>query len=273
MTHINRSNHVELNQERLTTVMSLKLRSGSHTSLERGACIMEAVAYVAGEPWSDSPECACPAVASFLRAWNDGLDAERRQDLKRYIPLLVGSKGSEAIAERRALMAADWLVRTHTVAWLRLAGLNTQADALAGLPEITSMAQVPSIRPAIEAVRSDAYAARAAAWDAAWDAAGDAARAAARDAAWDAARAAAGAAARDAAGDAAWEAAWEAARAAAWDAARAAAEAAARVAAWDAARAAAGAAARAAVKARLKPTQDTLYQSAHALVQRMLEAA
>src|SRR6185437_13254612 len=111
-------------------------------------------------------------------------------------------------AERRALMASDWLVRVHTPAWLRLAKLDEAAAALEQLPEIIAMAQIPSIRGPIEAARRDAVAA--------WDAAGDAAW----DAAWDAAGAAAGAAA------------W----AAAWDAARAATRAAALAAAWDAAR-------------------------------------
>ena len=153
--------------ERLSKIEALPLAHGSHGSINEGLCVMEAVAYIAGEPWTDSPACACPVIAAFLRSWNDGLPDDKRQELKQYIPMLVGTRGDDKLAERRSLMAADWLVRTHTPAWLRLAGLNAQADALAGLPEITSMAQVPSIKPAIEAARTDAAAARAAAWDAA----------------------------------------------------------------------------------------------------------
>ena len=235
------------------------LHGGSHKppNGEFKACIMEAVSYIAGEPWSDSPECACPVISAFLRAWNDALpNDERTSLLLPLIPRLVGTRGSAALSHRRSLMAADWLVRTHTVAWLRMAGLNAQADVLASLPEITSMAQVPSIRPAIEAVQRDAAAVRAAARDAAWDAAG----AAARDAAWDAA----GAAARAAA----WDAARAAARAAAWDAAWDAAGAAARDAAWDAA----WDAARAAAWEKLSTTKKELQQSALALIDRMIQA-
>ena len=61
------------------------------------------------------------------------------------IPKLVGTRGSKALESRRATMAADWLVRMHTPAWLRLAGLTAQADALANFPEITDFAQTPSI--------------------------------------------------------------------------------------------------------------------------------
>src|SRR5712664_1319264 len=230
---------------------------------------MEAVAFVAGEKWSDNPECACPVISAFLRSWNDGLptDADRDRLLKNLIPRLVNTR-NKSLEEKRSLMAADWLVRVHTPAWLRLAGLAKQAESLEQLPEITRMAQIPSIRGPIEAVRNDAAAAR--------DAAGDAARAAARAAAWDAARAAA----RDAAGDAAWAAAGAAAGAAAWAAAGAAARAAAwtaagaaaGAAAGDAARAAAWAAAGAAAGVKLAPTVANLQESALQLVERMIEA-
>ena len=224
--------------------------SGAHSSPDEGACIMEAVSYIAGEPWSDHPACVCPAIAAFCRSWNDSLPTgERDAVLRPLVPLLIGTRGSAALAHRRSLMAADWLVREHTPAWLRLAGLTAHADTLAGLPEITDMAQVPSLRGPIEAARRDAAAAGAAVRDAAWDAAWAAAGAAVRDAAG----AAAGAAVRDAA--------WDAARAAAWAAAGAAAGAAAWDAAWDAAGAAAG--------AKLKPTRNALVVSATRLVERM----
>ncbi len=185
---------------------TLVLQTGKHNP--NGVfCVMEAVAYIAGEPWSDAPECASPVLGAFLRSWNDTLDGDTRQELKRYIQRLVGSKGTAEQEDARAWMALDWLVRDYTPVWLRLAGLTTQADTLTGLSEFRKGMDVPSIHPTINAVRKDA----AAAWAAARAAAGAAARAAARAAAG----AAAWAAARAAAGDAAWAAAWDAA----WDAA------------------------------------------------------
>lgn len=176
-------------EDRLPLVRHLK--AGAHSPNDEGSwCAMEAVAYVAGEPWSDSPQCACPVISAFMRSWNDSLpDDERDMLLLPLIPKLVGTRKDKATEERRALMAADWLVRVHTPEWLRLAGLTAQAETLESLPEITSMAQVPSIRGPIEAVRKDAAVARAAAMAAAWAVAGAAAE--------DAARAAAMAAARD----------------------------------------------------------------------------
>ena len=169
-------------ESRLAKIAEISLKPGAH-SPDSNFCVMEAVAFVAGEPWTDAPACACPVISTFLRNWNDALqtDADRDRLLKPLISRLIDTKGSKELEHRRSLMAADWLVRVNTPAWLRLAGLTVHADALAALPEITSMAQVPSLHGPLEAARQDAAAAR------------DAARAAARDAAR----------------DAAWAAAWE----------------------------------------------------------------
>ena len=230
------------------------LAKGAHKAGDDIACCMEAVAFVAGERWSDHPACACPVIGAFLRTWNDDLpDDERDALLRPLVPLLVGTRSTPAVERRRAMMATDWLIREHAPAWLRLAGLTAQADALAGLPEITDMAQCPSLMLMLYAVRKDANAARAAA--------GDAARDTAWDAAWAAAGVAAWAAAGDAAGDAAWDAAGDAARAAAGDAA------------WDTAWDADGGAAEDAARVAIKPTTVALQQSALALVHRMIGEA
>ncbi len=176
--------------ERFERVQAQSLKYGSHAEPngEFAACVMEAVSYVAGEPWSDAPQCACPVITALMVNWNDSLptDADRDRLLKPLIPLIVGTRSTPAVEQRRSLMAADWLVRVHTPAWLRAAKLEDQAKLLEALPEITDMAQCPSLMPALLAVKKDAAAAWAAAWDAALDAARDAARAAARAAAWDA---------------------------------------------------------------------------------------
>src|ERR1700689_3092955 len=80
-------------EERLEKVMGLSLKSGAH-SPDSTFCVMEAVAFVAGEKWSDAPVCACPVISAFLRSWNDSLpnDAERDRLLKPLIPLLVGTR-------------------------------------------------------------------------------------------------------------------------------------------------------------------------------------
>lgn len=183
-------NKITIIAERLAAIPPLG--KGQHEGPEDGMCAIEAAAWVAGEPWSDRPECVCPVIAEFCRVWNDVLPADERNAILRpLVPRLVGTRGSEALARRRSLMAADWLVREHMPAWLRLAGLIDHADTLTALPEITDMAQVFGIFGVIEAARKDTDAT----WDAALAAAKAAARAAAKAATWDAAMAAAMAAA------------------------------------------------------------------------------
>lgn len=144
------------------------LSSGAHENLASGACLMEAVSYVVGEPWSDHPQCVCPVIAAFCRNWNDNLpDDERDVFMRPLIPLLVNTRGSAKLERFRASMAADWLIRVHTPAWLRLAKLDAAAEGLESLPEITDFAQCPSLMPALKAASRDANVA----WDAAWAAA------------------------------------------------------------------------------------------------------
>jgi hypothetical protein len=192
-------------EDRLPYLGPLKLGRGSHSAPSNGlveACVMEAVAYVAGEPFSDHPKCASPIITSFLISWNDAMDDGDRQMLKPYIPRLVGTRTTKADETARAWMLTDWLARECAPAWMRLAGLVAQVEALEGLAPLSSAATARKAQPVLDRARKDSAAA--------WDAAGAAARDAARDAARAAAGAAAGAAAWDAARDAARDAAWAA---------------------------------------------------------------
>jgi hypothetical protein len=247
--------------ERLDQISTLY--QGSHQP-DGQMCVMEAAAYVAGEPWSDHPACVSPVIGAFLRSWNDALpdDATRTRLLRPLIEPILGTHCDVATESRLAWMCVDWLARVQAPAWMRLtSALCPYTEGLADLPEIT-IDSWPSARPRVTAAW---VAARAAAWDGA----GIAARAAAWAAAGDAAGVAAGAAARAAAWVAAGVAAGAAAGAAAGDAARVAAG----VAAGAAARAAAWAAARAAARAALASTVATLQEEAVALVLRMCAVA
>ena len=222
--------------ERLAQVAVTPLGKGSHDGLEDGMCVMEAAAYVAGEPWSAQPLCACPTITAFMASWNDSLpsDAERDRLLKPLIPLLVGTRSTPAVEARRSYMALDWLIRVNTPKWLDLRPELTQhAEALRGLDEVTDLA---GARAASVLVR--------------------AAGAAALDTAWTSGRAAT------------LDTALATALATAWAAARASALATAGL---DTAWAATRAAARAAEGACLKPTTEWMHASAVDLVVRMCE--
>src|ERR1044072_7276238 len=93
--------------DRLEVLRSRQLLSGGHTDPESGLCVMEAVAFVAGEKHSDQPKCACPVIGSFLRTWNDRIpDVDTRTRLLMpFVERLVGSKSNAAVERRRADIA------------------------------------------------------------------------------------------------------------------------------------------------------------------------
>jgi hypothetical protein len=287
----------------MTTTLQLReidlngitLDEGGHQPNDGAYCVMELAAYLAHEPWSDHPACVSPAIAAFLRSWNDTVDNDFRQKLKPYALRVIGTATNAGDEQTRAWMATDWLVRTMTPAWLDLAGLTAQAAELRALQPLTSDEIAIGVQDLLERVQRDAdaawsaarSAARSAAWSAAWSAARSAAESAAwsaaRSAAWSAAWSAARSAAESAARSAAESAAWSAARSAAWSAAWSAAESAAESAAWSAARSAAWSAAesaawsaaesaaRSAAVERFAPTVTTLQASAFELLDRMIE--
>jgi hypothetical protein len=80
------------------------LKSGAHSRREDGVCALEAVAWLAGEPHSDHPQCACPVIGAFLRSWNDSLpdEAVRTALLRPLLPLLIGTRSTRAVELTRA---------------------------------------------------------------------------------------------------------------------------------------------------------------------------
>jgi hypothetical protein len=156
--------------ENVLNLDGLVLAKGGHASPTEGACVMEAVSMLAQEPFTDEPECVCPTIRAFLINWNDSLNDEDRQKLKPLIPLVVGTNQGEAMALRRSYMVADWYVRTYLPAWLRLAKLDAEADAVASLPECSDKGSLKASETAVFAARDKSEAAGAAARAAAWDA-------------------------------------------------------------------------------------------------------
>jgi hypothetical protein len=168
------------------------LKSGSHASITEGACIMEAVTYIAGESWSDHPACACPVLTAFAIKINDRLrdDATRTALLLPYTIRIAGSKASRAVERRRAYAAADWACRTILPLALEVANLGDQAKLMRAIGEVIDEATAIVASDAARKASNAAYAADAA--DAAYaaDAAAAAAYAAAAYAAYAAAYAA-----------------------------------------------------------------------------------
>ena len=204
--------------ERLHLLEMLDLKNGGHNSFDEGVCAMEALAWLAGEPHSDKPTCACPVIAAFMREWNDQLpdDAARNRWLKPLLPGLLNTAGTPEVQIRRAFACADFAVRVMTPRALDAAAAALEAAGIADHPAklrecAANLRALPPIADESTARSADAAAEAASAaksaesaWVAKW-----AARSAAR------ASTARSSAAESSAAESAWAAKW-AARSAEW---------------------------------------------------------
>ena len=163
----------------------IELKSGSHQRRDLGMCVMEAVAYVAGERHTDHPSCACPVLAAFARRLNDATwpsDADRTRVLRPFVARLSGSRSTRKVERMRAFVAADWACRTLLPAALDKRGQTSAAEQLRALRPISDAATARAARDKAQAAAAAAAAAYAAYADAyAADAAAAAAAAAARE--------------------------------------------------------------------------------------------
>ena len=129
------------------THQTIRLSRGKHSSPEEGACVMELASMLAGEPFSDHPVSACPVIGSFLRVYNDSIDAERRQDLYAYAAKVVGSRGSEELQQVRAKRLNAWISDRKPRRWTRFL-FPAFLPALANMPanDVLGIRAVHAIR-------------------------------------------------------------------------------------------------------------------------------
>lgn len=80
---------------------SLRLEFGAHRSPGDGVCIVELASILAGEEFSDRPECVDEPIAAFLRSWNDRASHVDRQRLRPYAERIVGSRAGPAVTAAR----------------------------------------------------------------------------------------------------------------------------------------------------------------------------
>src|SRR5579862_4144800 len=121
------------------THQTIKLSKGKHASPEDGACVMELASMLAGEPFSDHPASVCPVIASFLRAYNDAIDDERRQDLYAYASRAVGTRAGPDASRRRAQRLYAWARELQRRRWTKRLPLARGGLALRRKPSALSI--------------------------------------------------------------------------------------------------------------------------------------
>jgi len=86
------------------------LSRGKHRNPRRGACFMEMASFLAGERWSDHPDCTHPLLAHLAILVNDIVTDEGRTRLIPLVPSVIGLSSNDvrvdaAIALRSAQAA------------------------------------------------------------------------------------------------------------------------------------------------------------------------
>lgn len=124
-----------------------QLSRGKHRSAKTGACFMEFASYLAGEPWSDSPQCTDPLLSHLARAVNDRLSDGRRDEIARDIPRVIGLRGDHRIlAPVIALRAA-----ASALPVVSMGRQHALAIALLSLPRLLPAGIAPEVRAAARA--------------------------------------------------------------------------------------------------------------------------
>ena len=88
-----------MSSPRLSVDVMPVLSRGKHRTPRKGACFMEFASYLAGEKWSDHPECTHPALAATARLVNDWTTDAGRSRLAPLIPSVIGVNGDDPAIE------------------------------------------------------------------------------------------------------------------------------------------------------------------------------
>lgn len=73
-----------------------KIEKSSHDSPQEGTCIMEAIAYITDQPFSDEPVCVAPTLRDTFIIINDNIDDDKlRNRLKKFVPQIMETRGTK----------------------------------------------------------------------------------------------------------------------------------------------------------------------------------
>lgn len=102
------------------------LSPGRHRSPRKGACFMEMASYLAGERWSDHPQCTHPLVAAMAREINDRVGDSARQELVPLIPSVVGLVSDDPKVDA-------WIAREAALTALPIVSMSSQRAVAVGV--------------------------------------------------------------------------------------------------------------------------------------------
>jgi hypothetical protein len=78
-----------------------RLAPGRHSSPRDGVCVVELASLLAGEPFSDRPDCVDHVIGGYLRSLNDRVSHAERQRLLPYAERAVGTGTDRQLSKLR----------------------------------------------------------------------------------------------------------------------------------------------------------------------------
>jgi hypothetical protein len=102
------------------------LARGKHRNPRKGACFMELASFLAGESWTDHPDCTHPLLAALARDVNDHISDVARHQIAPLVPEVIGLNLRDPIID--ALLA-----REVALAALPIASAERQRVSALGL--------------------------------------------------------------------------------------------------------------------------------------------
>lgn len=125
------------------------LSAGRHRNARRGACFMEFASYLAGERWSDHPDCTDAQLSALARDVNDLVSQEQRDALAPLIHRVVGLRSDDphlsvviAVRAAHAALPVASMDRQRAIA----------AALLALVEQVPNMQRSPLVAEALEQV-------------------------------------------------------------------------------------------------------------------------
>ena len=136
------------------------LKSGSHQKDGRDFCAMEFIAKVAGEPWTDTPECVHPSLSAYCRAMNDARWPSDDERTKGMLPLLANVFGTRDLKINIANIAEQTIRQIVPIALEHAASIHPDDKHKAALLDAAKRCKNdPAARAASDAARAASYAA------------------------------------------------------------------------------------------------------------------
>lgn len=136
---------------------NIVLARGQHRTPAAGMDLLETVASVAGEPHSAYPKCVCGVLAATGRVLCDQWADDERQLLVQFVHMLINTRSTVAVANRRAYALADAGVRELAPMGLDAVGWHDLASRLREIRPIVDGASGEIAMTIASAVREDAH--------------------------------------------------------------------------------------------------------------------